>query len=484
MRHRNLKLFSLILALTLLAGCASSSGPNPNTALSADNINLIFVVSPDLAYHASGDVDTSTANLTNQGLQRSLLMATYLKKQVLGTKNVTRIYVLEPMTHLQTANNYPDMAAIGYIQQFALLNQITLTGVGGAGSPFYTANSFPLNASPVTSSIAKPLDFCSDCQGLDFNNTGSNNDSLVAGIIAINAPGFYVFSAPWETISALMTNINSQQGYNLNIPASYKGPNYVYAISIIPSGSASLATFDSNLNPLSTYPVLPTPVAAAVCPGPSTIPQLFNIVATAGVITAGINTNQTMYLIRHAEAHPWSGWDDGNFVAAGQWRALALPDALKDKISPTQVYSIDPAQVYPGAYITAGNSSFSYVRPSLTAWPYAIANNLPYYLVSEFEIFDPGSPAATVRYFFFDPKFSGQTILLAWEHAHFPPIINALLGYYPGGSAQELATDAWPSNDYDTIWTVKIDAEGNLTVNNALCEGINSASLPDTAPQF
>ena len=474
----------LFLALTLLAGCASSSGSNTTAALSADNINLIFVVSPDLAYHAPGDINLNTANLTNQGLQRSLLMATYLKKQVLGTKNVTSIYVLEPMTHLQTANNYPDMAAIGYIQQFALLNQITLTGVGGAGSPFYTANSFPLNASPVNSSIAKPLNFCPDCQGLDFNNTGSNNDSLVAGIIAINAPGFYVFSAPWETISTLMTNINSQQGYNLNIPASYKGPNYVYAISIIPSGSASLATFDSNLNPLSTYPVLPTPVAAAACPGPSTIPQLFNIAATAGVVTAEINTNQTMYLIRHAEAHPWSGWDDGNFVAAGQWRALALSDALQGKISPTQVYSIDPAQVYPGAYITAGNSSFSYVRPSLTAWPYAIANNLPYYLVSEFEIFDPGSPAATVQYFFFDPKFSGQTILLAWEHAHFPYIINALLGYYPNGGAQALATDAWPDTDYDTIWTVKLDGQGNLTVNNALCEGIDSTALPDTAPQF
>jgi hypothetical protein len=354
--------------------------------------------------------------------------------------------------------------------------------VGGAGSPFYTANSFPLNASPVTSSIANPLDFCPDCQGLDFNNTGGNNDSLVAGIIAINAPGFYVFSAPWETISALMANINAQQGYNLNLPASFQGPNLVYAISITPKGSASLVTYNSNLTPPSTYPVLPTPMAAA-CPGPSTIPQLFNIAATAGVITAGINTNQTMYLIRHAEAHPWSGWDDGNFVAAGQWRALALPDALKGKISPTQVYSIDPAQVYPGAYITAGNSSFSYVRPSLTAWPYAIANNLPYYLVSEFEIFDPGSPAATVRYFFFDPKFSGQTILLAWEHAHFPPIINALLGYYPNGGAQALATDAWPDTDYDTIWTVKLDAHGNLTVDNALCEGIDSTALPDTAPQ-
>lgn len=474
----------LFLALTLLAGCVSSSGSNTTAALSADNINLIFVVSPDLAYHAPGDINPNTANLTNKGLQRSLLMATYLKKQVLGTKNVTSIYVLEPMTHLQTANNYPDMAAIGYIQQFALLNQITLTGVGGAGSPFYTAHSYPISASPVTKSIKYPLDFCPDCQGLDFNNTGSNNDSLVAGIIAINAPGFYVFSAPWETISALMTNINSQQSYNLNIPASFQGPNLVYAISITPKGFASLVTYNSNLNPPSTYPVLPTPVAAAVCPGPSTIPQLFNIAATAGVITAGINTNQTMYLIRHAEAHPWDGWDDGNFVAAGQWRALALPDALKNKISPTQVYSIDPAQVYPGAYITAGNASFSYVRPSLTAWPYAIANNLPYYLVSEFEIFDPGSPAATVRYFFFDHKFSGQTILLAWEHAHFPYIINALLGYYPGGSAQALATDAWPDTDYDTIWTVKLDGQGNLTVNNALCEGIDSTALPDTAPPF
>ena len=39
-------------------------------------------------------------------------------------------------------------------------------------------------------------------------------------------------------------------------------------------------------------------------------------------------------------------------------------------------------------------------------------------------------------------------------------------------------------HDYDTIWTVKLDAHGNLTVNNALCEGINSAALPATPPQF
>jgi hypothetical protein len=52
--------------------------------LSADNINLIFVVSEDLAYQASGDINPLTANLTSQGLQRSLLMASVPATERLG----------------------------------------------------------------------------------------------------------------------------------------------------------------------------------------------------------------------------------------------------------------------------------------------------------------------------------------------------------------------------------------------------------------
>src|SRR5664279_4796032 len=133
----------LLVALMLLAGCGSSGPPSP-APLSASNVNLIFVVSEDLAYHATGDVNPGTANLTNQGFQRSLLMATFLQQQVLGTQNVTGIYALEPMTHLQTANNYPDMAALETIQQFAMLNQITLSY---QGSGPVTANSYPIFAS-------------------------------------------------------------------------------------------------------------------------------------------------------------------------------------------------------------------------------------------------------------------------------------------------------------------------------------------------
>jgi uncharacterized lipoprotein YajG len=79
---------SLVLSLSLLAGCGGSSGTNPAVSnpapLGAANVNLIFVVSPDLAYQAPGDVSPSTANLSDQGLQRSLQMATFLQQKVLA----------------------------------------------------------------------------------------------------------------------------------------------------------------------------------------------------------------------------------------------------------------------------------------------------------------------------------------------------------------------------------------------------------------
>jgi len=61
--------------------------------------------------------------------------------------------------------------------------------------------------------------------------------------------------------------------------------------------------------------------------------------------------------------------------------------------------------------------------------------------------------------------------------------LTYLLTTYYGGSNPDPAL-AWPQGDYDTIWTIKLDGSGNLTVDNALCEGIDSIPLPKTAPQF
>ncbi len=482
----------LVLSFLIVAGCqpASLSVTASPPPLSADAINLVFVSTPDLAFQGPGDVNPDTANLSDQGLQRSLQMATYLKDRVLGGKNVNRIFALAPMTHLQTTHKYPDMASIGYIQQFAMLNSVSLTGLGGYGSTPYTANSYPINASygagTLPSGVVTSPNPCASCQGLDFADSAGGNEAIVKFVLEVNVPGFYVFAAPWETLGSLMASVNKVLGNGLAVPATYPGPNTVHAISITADKHASLGAYDAGLSPASTYPAMPAPVASASCAGAGTNPPRFTITAANGIggatIPAGMNANETLYMIRHAEAHPAVGWENGNYVAAGQWRALAIANALRGRISPTQVWSIDPAQVANGDQIP-GNADFSYVRPSLTIEPYAIANNLPFLLVSGFSLAAKDSPKLTSDMFLRGGTFSNQTVILAWEHDHIPQIVSALLAdYFPNGSAP--AVPGWPGSDYDTIWTVKLDGAGNLTVDNALCEGIDSSKLPVAAPSF
>ncbi len=305
----------------------------------------------------------------------------------------------------------------------------------------------------------------------------------MSGILRSGSAGFFVFSAPWETISRLLANVNELESYNLRVPSRYLGPNYVYSISIGPPGSARLTTYNSNLQPSSAYPVLPPPkLVTTGC----TAQKPFSISVRGGsggaVVPAGSNTNETVYIIRHAEAHPLDYWSDNNYVAAGQWRALDLPNALAGKVSPQVVYSMDPSQFGQGTDSSSGEAAyFSTLAPALTAEPYAIANNLPYNLVSSFLMSDANATAETSQFLFTGGTLSNQKVLLAWAYQFIQPTINALLATYHGDGP---LAPAWPSNDYDTIWTVTLDAHGNLTVDNHLCEGINSGALPPTPPQF
>jgi hypothetical protein len=114
--------------------------------------------------------------------------------------------------------------------------------------------------------------------------------------------------------------------------------------------------------------------------------------------------------------------------------------------------------------------------------PKGVHISSPYNLAASVAVFSENGQFAPLasNYFFTGGTFSNLTLLVAWEHDHIPPAINALLATYNVGP---LAPN-WPDTDYDTIWTVTLDGVGNLTVNNALCEGINSALLPAKAPQF
>ena len=485
----------------LLAGCGGSSQPHPTpptpapSQLSANNLNLIFVASEEVSHHDYGDVNLTTGNLTNRGLNRALKMATFLQQRVLGGADVNGIYALIPMTHLQSANQYPDMNGLMTVEQVAMLNRTTLSFLNMAP---VTANSSPVNISyssaPLPDGVHAPLMNCPaiessgaySCQGLDYRDLDGDNEALAGALIQSNTPGIYVFAAPWDTISSLMANINRLQGYKLALPARYVSPNYVYAIAIAPSGFASFVTYDSNINPPSANPKLP---AGGIVPSaclPVQTHTTFQIKVTGGmggaVVPAGINTNETIYFVRHAEAHPTEWWEDGNYYGAGQWRALDLPNTLRGKVHPKLVYSIDPAQVLPGANSVSGEF-YSYVRTNTTVLPYAIAYKLPYNLAASFELGaqNPPEPATEAsNFFFFGGQFSNQSVLVGWEHDHIAPTINALLATYHGGQS----VPAWPDDDYDTVWTIRLDAQGNVSVDNLTCEGISSPALPPAPPQF
>ncbi len=481
------KLAALLPLISFLMGCGSSNPVVTPAPLSDKNMNLIFVVSPDLVYHGQGDIDPKTGNLSSQGFQRSLHMARFLKQQVLGNQNVTSIYALAPMTHLQGTDSLPDMAALETIQQFALLNQITLSSDLVGGHP-YTGYNYPVYASygpgSVPAGVAVPSQYCPTCQGLVFNDEGGDNELLLAGLVDAEKPGFYVFSAPWETTRALMENIDQREGLYLSIPTTNAGPNTIYGIAITPAGTATLTTFDSKVDPPATFPVLPTPLAMN---HRCTVQTPSSLQVTGGmngaVVPANANTNETIYIVRHVDEHPQGYWSDNNYVGAGQWRALALAAALRGKISPDQVWSADPSQFSQGTVSSTGNFMWSGVGPAMSVEPYAIANQLPYRLVSSFALSDPNQAQLTSDFFFTGGRFSNHKALLGWMYVQNTQTINALLAsYFPNGGAPTAPN--WSPLDYDSLWVVTLDGDGNLTADFSQCEGINSADLPAQPPEF
>ncbi|GEJ55715.1 hypothetical protein [Anaeromyxobacter diazotrophicus] len=474
-----------LAALALSAGCGGGAGRNP-APLSSGDVNLVFVVSQDLAFQAPGDVDPGTANLSPQGLQRSLLLGTFLRDQVLGGNDVNRIYAVAPTTHLQTAQQLPDLVPLETIEPFAVLNHTTLSSDLAGGSPFTGQNS-PIRASyaqgSVPPGVAVPAQYCPTCAGLDFADQGGVNEALVAEILAAGAPGTYVLSAPWETVRALLASVAGAGGRALPVPAAYAGPDRVYALSRSPSGAVALATYDAHLSPAATYPVLPAPVARGTCTPPT--PSTLTVRAGVGgaVVPAAANRGETVYIVRHAEAHPQGYWSDNNYVGAGQWRALDLPDALRGKVTPDQVWSQDPATFSRGTVSGVGEQYWSSVAPALTVAPYAIANGLALHLASSLDLTSPDLPRASSDFFFTGGRFSGHDLLLGWTFTQVPQMIAALVAsYFPGGGAPQVP--AWPPTDYDSLWIVTLDASGDLTLDFSQCEGIDSAALPSTAPRF
>lgn len=431
--------FFILICCNLISSC-NSGNSNPTEAtptINSNAFNFIFV--------PSFESNPVTNNLSIQGLNHSLLFGQLLY-QITANK-INAIYALDPFA--DTINSIPDFKPIQSIENYALLN-----GFG------------------ITANISKDPTMVENLIATVFEN----------GSYGVILNGNYVFALPIPLINAILQDLSIYNNYALKFTYTPLTNNHQYLIlSILDMANISATTYNDGIIANNNYPDLNL-TADAPCIESSIV------INTSTLPPLNINHDETVYFVRHVEAHPgedshdshqfW-GFDDGNYVCQGQWRALASSNILLDKLDgklPDYVYSSDPGEMYIESF------PFTYVRPALTISPFTIKYGIPLNLVAA-NNFTWNQPESLATYFFTNNKFSNKTLLVAWEHGGIDKAVKFLFkGVYNDTSA-EAQLPHWVSTDYDTIWKLELDGNGDAKFSNS-CEGIATVSLPMSCPKF
>jgi len=157
-------------------------------------------------------------------------------------------------------------------------------------------------------------------------------------------------------------------------------------------------------------------------------------------------TVQTLVCIRHGEK-PTGGL--GQLTCRGLNRALALPKVLLEKYgTPRFIFAPNPTQKVDSKN---GSPDYYYVRPLATIEPTAIRCGLP--VNTQFGFREIKGLESELQ----KTNYQGATIFIAWEHGQLDDFVKNLLKDSGGNPAR---VPAWPDNDYDTIFLVKITHSG------------------------
>ncbi|WP_413206207.1 hypothetical protein [Rhodospirillum sp. A1_3_36] len=380
-----------------------------------------------------GSAVEGSNNLSVQGLNHALRFAQVLDGAVAGKESAIKgLYALTPKTAPQ------DLAPLESIEPFAVLNNRAVT------------------VSSLTMKTPTAWD---------------GTEGFLQGIVGDSPKGTYVFSGGEGMITAMA------QGLGAKLDKIPEGADYLVASGN--GGHFTLTAYDDGLTAVNTYPepVLPPPMASCAMEKAVT----FSVDPPKGFSP---QPNQTVYMVRHVEAHPTPAFEDGNYVCQGQWRALGVADRLLEVLggrAPDYVYGPNPASIN-----RCQEGACSYIRATMTVAPFAIKTGLPLTLAAfdwnngtdlAESLFNPASP------YFQWSKTEPQTILVGWEHDHIVKAAQYVIAdlYQNPAAAKDLPP--WAFNDYDSIWKLETDANGVLTFSNS-CELIDSASLPTTCPAF
>ncbi len=421
------KSLSALLLAWLVLPLAVFAGPPATPPLSLNAWNLVFV--------PSFEANPKTNNLSIQGLNHALRFGQLLNTLTAGKeREVQGLYAY--------ALNPNDMTPLESIAPYAVLqNRAVSTGVVTSG--------------PVTTYGAASY-FLSDL----LNNQPR-------GIYLIAMPPALIPS----TVAAL-TGAPPPSPWVAPVP-----PNQ-YTVLTTAGGKLVANVYDDGIPPHTTYPNLPAnPTSTYARPQRAvgfTVPKPKNS-------PFQFNTQQTVYFVRHVEAHPNGSFENGNYVCQGQWRAIGatglLDKALGGKVDTILTTNLNG--------LIGCNGRCTYIRPALTIAPYAIQRGQALKLAG-FQWND--APALAASLFtrntpYSDPAYDNARTLVAWEHAHIVKAVDYLISTLYGASKQAAALPDWSYTDYDTVWKLQTNEQGDLTFSNT-CEGLESESMPSTCPAF
>ncbi len=421
-----MKLKPLLFSLAGLVLSLDAAAQNAVPALNTNDWNFILVPSFDAA------TEEGANTLSVQGLNHSLSFG-----QVLDTLTAGKESSIRQVYALNTKADPDDLAPLQSVEPFAVLNNLSV--------------------------LTSPL---------DMKNQGAwDGPAGFIGQVMGNEPkGIYVMSGSPAVIGALAKAMGASTD---TVP---DGDDFMVAAG--PALPLAVTGYADGVNAEAAFPSVTLPPKSSTCTDQPSV--TFTIDPPEGLKPY---TGQTVYMVRHVEAHPTPAFENGNYVCQGQWRALGSPDILLDAMggtAPDYVYAPDPADI-----INCNGAVCSYIRATLTVAPFAVKNGLPLTL-AEFG-WNNGTDLAEALFNTASPYFpradSGEKILVGWEHAHIVVAVEYLVNTLYANPAAAAKLPDWPYYDYDSIWKLETDATGRLTFSNS-CEHIPSASLPSTCPAF
>ncbi len=184
------------------------------------------------------------------------------------------------------------------------------------------------------------------------------------------------------------------------------------------------------------YRLLPTLIACSL----AVMASMVSIQARAGD-----GDIETIIMVRHGEK-PANGL--GQLTCEGLNRALALPRVIEAKYGrPDAIFAPDPAQQK-----NDRGTKYDYVRPLATIEPTAIYFGLPVNASIGFADIDG------LRAVLLSSAYRHSRVVVAWEHSIIEELARRIVKDYGGDPA---GVRRWPSDDYDSIYVLRIRHDGN-----------------------